>query len=136
MGTLFRVTPFGFRETIFITILPLRSSRDLWAAGEEEVEGHNCPAALSLKTGKRFRRTVAPYASSCQCSEQRVRSPDSCTQNLCIQHAKRSAGSKRNWRLLRTGKRLSPECQRGEQIRRCCRWVERSDRRPQRARKC
>src|SRR6267143_1666875 len=135
MDTLFGVTPFGFRQTIFITNPPPPTSRDLWAAGEEEVEGRNCPAALSLKTGKRFRRTVAPYASSCQCSKRRVRSPDSCTQNLCIQHAKRSAASKHNWPLLRTGKPLSPECQRREQIRHCCRWDERSNRRPQRARK-
>ena len=85
---------------------------------------------LPIRIGKRFQRMVAPYASSCQCARTRVRSPDSCTQNLCIRHAKRNAASRHNQRRHRTGRRLLPECSRREEIRRCCRWDQRSDRPP------
>src|SRR5260370_9555125 len=109
MDTRFRVTAFGFRQTIFITTpLPTISTRPL-GIRENKEGGHDCPAPQALKTEKRFQQMVAPCASSCQCSRLGVRSPDSCTQNLGIQHPKRSTPSNRNWRLLRTGQRPPPE---------------------------
>jgi hypothetical protein len=58
--------------------------------------------------GKRFQRMVEPCASRCQCSRHGVRSPDSCTQNLYIQHVKKSAASRHSQRLLHTRRRLPP----------------------------
>jgi hypothetical protein len=80
-------------------------------------KGYDDPAA---------RKTIPaggePCASCCQCSRHGVRSPDSCIQNLYIQHVKKSAASRHSQRLLRTRRRPPPVCWRPEQIRRCCQW--------------